>query len=79
MQVKDTETGDMISYALWQFFDHAKVVGDNNEERIEKASEAARLDNFPTDANVEAIRVLFANAVEKRDEMMKGFGAYACM
>ena len=84
MQVKDTETGEMVSYALWMFFDHKRGISENSERegsrsgKTGEATEAPRLDKFPVDANVEALEVLFAKGREKRDELMKGVYAYAC-
>ncbi|KAL8791340.1 MAG: hypothetical protein Q9195_005959 [Heterodermia aff. obscurata] len=72
MQVRDTETGEMVSYAMWMFFDnHKRDKGGKDGE------EKTGLDSFPADANVEAMRVMFARSTEKKDEVMKGVDAYA--
>ena len=83
MQVKDTETGELVSYASWMFFDHERNMSENSEEgsrreKLEEATEAPRFDNLPPDTNVEAMKALFANGKQKRDEIMKGVDAYAC-
>lgn len=67
--VKDSKTGEIVSYALWMFFTEDKKA---NEERGWLGGE------WPSDVNKEPLDVLVAEGNEWREGLMKG-KPYACM
>lgn len=68
--VKDSETGELISYALWMFFTENKEM--ENEETGWLGGE------WPSDVNKEPLDALVEEGKKKREDLMKG-KPYACM
>ena len=65
--VKDADTGEIVSYALWMFF--TKNEGD---------TEGGGSSDLPSDVNKGPAEALFAEGKKKRQELMEG-KPHACM
>lgn len=72
--VKDSESGDIVSYALWYFF-----TGTEEKDGEEGVVGAGWLDGgWPSDANEEALDALVEEGTKKRKALM-GTRPHACM
>lgn len=60
--------GQVVSYATWNFFVGRKKSEGGGEEKSEDAYD----EEWPSDVNRDAIKVLFANGKRKRKEIMGG-------
>lgn len=67
--VKDSETGELVSYALWKFFT------EGNKGKEEKSSLG---DEWPSDVNKEPLDILHKEGTKKREDLMEG-KPHACM
>jgi len=70
MVVKDRDTGALVSFATWHFFDNWHQDDLDREWRTDDW-------NLPADANAEAGNRLIGNGIRRRHEIMST-QAYAC-
>ena len=84
MQVKNTESGEIVSYGLWFFYEEAVGEKEEHTEPV-TARESGLLERehyayerSTSDVNVEALRTFHEHGKRAREETMKGVGAYAC-
>ena len=71
VQVKDVDTGDIVSYAQWSF-----IFGEEEEEHG-KVVESGYYDEWPVDSNHDFINQMVKQGKVKRNGLMKG-QSYAC-